>query len=97
MKLSINQKNLIDVCQSNNISYLGLFGSYSRGEEKKTSDIDLLVDFKETKSLFELARIKFSFEKIFHKEVDLVLKNSLKVELKTYIFNDLQTLYEENK
>ena len=97
MKLKKNQKNLVNVCLTNNISYLGLFGSYSRGEEKKTSDIDLLVDFKETKSLFELARIKFEFEDIFHKEVDLVIREGLKKELKPYILKDLQTLYEEKK
>ena len=31
--------------QEQGISYLGLFGSAARGEEKSNSDIDVLIDF----------------------------------------------------
>ncbi|MBI2641375.1 nucleotidyltransferase domain-containing protein [Candidatus Roizmanbacteria bacterium] len=95
MKLSINQNNLRDLCKLNNISYLGIFGSYSRGDEKKTSDIDLLIDFKKTKSFFELAPIQAQFEKIFRKPIDLVLKNRIKKSFKPYIYKDLIPLYEK--
>ncbi len=46
------------VCKDNNISFLGLFGSYARHENTEESDIDLLIDFYETKSLLEIAHIQ---------------------------------------
>ncbi len=35
------------------ISKIGLFGSYSRQEQKKGSDIDILVDFQQDKETFD--------------------------------------------
>ncbi|OGK26211.1 hypothetical protein A2954_04470 [Candidatus Roizmanbacteria bacterium RIFCSPLOWO2_01_FULL_37_12] len=97
MKLSINKKQIASLCQSNDISYLGLFGSYARGDQKKRSDIDILVEFKEIKSLFELADVQIQLENIFDKKIDLILKNSVKKSYKPYIFKDLVPLYEEKQ
>ncbi len=56
-----------------------LFGSYSRGEERPDSDIDLLVRFdEETRiSLFKYANIILALEAASGKEVDLVQEGSL--------------------
>jgi hypothetical protein len=77
--------------------YLGLFGSHSRGEETPNSDVDLMYEFADNKTitLFGLARIKRSFEKILGKSVDLVSKKNIKERLKPYINKDLVTIYEE--
>ena len=37
--------SIIRVCRNNDISFLGLFGSYSRAEQKEKSDIDFLAKF----------------------------------------------------
>lgn len=95
MKISINKDHLESVCNQQNISYLGVFGSEARSEARDNSDIDVLVDFGETKSYFELARAQEALENIFKKKVDLVLKNNIKISLKPYILNDLTTLYEK--
>ncbi len=36
---------------------IGIFGSFARKEETSDSDIDILVKFKETVSLLDLAKI----------------------------------------
>lgn len=56
-----------------------LFGSYSRGEERPDSDIDLLVRFDEDAqiSLFKYASIILTLEAALGKEVDLVQEGSL--------------------
>ena len=56
-----------------------LFGSYSRGEERPDSDIDLLVRFDEESriSLFKYASIILTLEAALGKEVDLVQEGSL--------------------
>jgi len=84
-----------DIFREQGIKYLGLFGSYARNEAKKDSDIDLLVDFRQTKSLFELADIVLFLRKILGKEVDLVDRKTLKRDFAPYIMQDLITVYEE--
>lgn len=73
--------------------YLGIFGSQARGEAKPSSDVDILVDFDQPKSFFQLARIKEKLEKVFNNRVDLVLRTNIKEQLKPHIMHDLITLY----
>ena len=56
-----------------------LFGSYSRGEERPDSDVDLLVRFDSDAriSLFKYAGIILALEAALGKEVDLVQEGSL--------------------
>lgn len=93
MQISINQNLINTICDQEGIAYLGLFGSQARGDANKSSDVDLLVDFKQTKSFFQLARIQEKLEGAFDKKVDLVLNTSIKEPLKPYILKDLVTLY----
>ena len=46
------------------IKSLRLFGSYLRGEQKNTSDIDLLIDFEQTPTLFELMDLEEELEEV---------------------------------
>lgn len=78
------------------ITYLGLFGSTARNEDRPTSDVDLLVDFNQTKTLFDLSDVQSDLEAILGKKVDLVLKNRVKKQLLPYIQKDLTTIYEQN-
>ena len=83
------------LCRKEDITFLGLFGSYSRGEQKPDSDVDVLIEYRDIKSLFDLARIQIELEKLLGKEVDLVVKRNIKPALKPYIFSDLIKIYEE--
>jgi predicted nucleotidyltransferase len=74
---------------------IGIFGSFARKEDTPDSDIDILVKFKETISLLELAKIHRELSQILGKEVDLVTEPSVKNErLKRYIYNDLKIIFE---
>ena len=95
MQISIDHQLINSICLEEDISYLGLFGSNARGDARKSSDVDILVDFNNTKSYFQLAQVQEKFEKIFQKKVDLVLKTAVKNHLKSYIAKDLITLYEK--
>lgn len=66
---------------------LGIFGSYSRGEQKKTSDIDILVDFSETPDLLKFIELERTLEQLLGCKVDLVRKQSVRPELKTIILS----------
>lgn len=65
---------------------IGLFGSYSRGKQKETSDIDILVEFEEDALTFDnYMDLKFNIEDLFRKSVDLVILDDIKPSLKQSI------------
>ncbi len=57
---------------------VGIFGSFARGDNKKGSDIDLLVEFKESPSLLTLIKLENDLSDILGIKVDLVTTGALK-------------------
>jgi predicted nucleotidyltransferase len=72
---------------------ISLFGSYSRGEEKRGSDIDLIVDFKTRKSLMELVRIENHLSKAVGKKIDLLTEKSISPYILSRIENERRVLF----
>ena len=66
---------------------LGLFGSYARGEDTETSDLDFIVEF-EKKTFDAYMDLKAFLEKLFKRKVDLVLNDAIKPRLRKTILNE---------
>lgn len=81
--------NLPQLRQKYHIKSLGIFGSYVRGEQKKKSDLDLLVEFSKTPGLFEYIELEDELSEIVGIKVDLVTKNSLKPNIGKYILREV--------
>jgi len=60
------------------VDRLGLFGSYVRVQERRRSDIDLLVSFQRDIDLFEFLDLKEFLQERLHHKVDLVMDSALK-------------------
>lgn len=73
-----------------------LFGSCSRGEDTKDSDVDILVQYKdnETITLFTISRMMCSLRKILNRPVDLVEAEGLLPFAKESVDNDKVLIYE---
>jgi len=71
-----------------NVKEIGFFGSYVRGEESETSDVDVLVDFFEPIG-WEFIDFKEFLEEILGLEVDLVTVKALKPQLKEKILKEV--------
>jgi uncharacterized protein len=56
---------------------VAVFSSYARGEEKPESDIDVLVEFSETKGLLTLVRIERELSEFLGVKVDLLTEESI--------------------
>ena len=95
MNIQYDKKRLEDICRSNDISFLGLFGSFATGKEHPDSDVDLLVDFNQTKSLLEKGKALVELQDLFNKEVDLVSRRNVKPSLRPFIDSQIVTLYGE--
>lgn len=66
----------------------GIFGSYARGEQKKSSDVDIVVKINKDISLLDFIRLKQEMEEKLHKKVDLVEYAALKPLIKDQIMHD---------
>ena len=60
------------------ISEIGLFGSYVKGMQKESSDIDILVEFYKTTDLLSFVHLKNYLSDLLEVNVDLVMKRALK-------------------
>ncbi|MEO0091987.1 MAG: nucleotidyltransferase family protein [candidate division WOR-3 bacterium] len=71
------------------VKEIGLFGSYLRGAQKATSDIDVLVDFKEGADLFSLVGLAIFLEEKLGVKVDVVPKRALRKELREQVLKEV--------
>jgi len=69
-----------------------VFGSFARGENSAESDLDLLVEYRNDVSLFDVGGLKFELEQVLGCSVDLVSKKYLKPRVKNYILQDMQRI-----
>jgi len=71
------------------VKEIGIFGSYVRGEAKRRSDVDILVDFYEIPDLLKFIELEGRLGKILGVQVDLVRKPSIRKELKKAILDEV--------
>ena len=71
------------------VKKIGVFGSYLRGEQKKKSDVDILVEFFKEPSLFEFLDLEEFLSNLLKIKVDLVMKNALKPHIGKHILKEV--------
>ncbi len=88
--LSVNQikEKVLPILKAAGIKRSSLFGSYVRGEQLENSDVDLLVEYPEKTTLFDIGELKINLEDALGKSVDLVGYNVIKPRLKQYILSE---------
>ena len=72
------QKEMAELKARYSVESLELFGSYVRGEQDNKSDVDILVAYKKTPSMFEHIAFENYLSDLLGAKVDLVMKSSLK-------------------
>ncbi len=72
---------------------VAVFGSYIRGEESQESDIDIIVEFSERKSLLELVRIERELSDVLGIKVDLLTEKSISPYLIDTIKREMEVIY----
>jgi predicted nucleotidyltransferase len=73
------------------VNHIGLFGSYSRGEQTKSSDIDLLVDFEPSMENYDnFMGLCDLVEQLFQgEEVEVITQNGLSKYIGPYILKEV--------
>ena len=78
-----------DLYQKYSVVEIGVFGSIVRGEQKKRSDIDILVAFEKVPDLLKFIELERYLGKLLRKRVDLVEKTALRPRLKEMILREV--------
>ena len=82
------EKKIKPVLQKHKATRAGIFGSYARGDYKKKSDVDILVELDKNLSLDDVIGIKIELEKALKKKVDLVEYEIIRPELREIILKE---------
>lgn len=91
--LSILKKNKAKI-YSYGVNKIGIFGSYTRGDQTPQSDIDFIVIFRDgEKNYKSFINLAFFLENLFHKKIDLLTDKSISPFLKPYI--DKEVIFEK--
>lgn len=72
---------------------VAVFGSYARREERVESDIDVIVEFSEKKSLLELVRIERELSEALGMKVDLLTEKSISPYLIDIVREQMEVIY----
>ena len=87
----IIEKHKQEISEKYHISEIGIFGSYTRGEQQEAdSDIDILVSFDKPIGFMKFMRLEFYLSELLGKKVDLVTKDSLKPHIGSVILKETQ-------
>ncbi len=82
------KKKVIPILERYGVKRAALFGSFVRGEMKKGSDIDILVEIDKDISLLDFAGIKVELEDALGKKVDLAEYETLKPSIKRHVLKE---------
>lgn len=79
---------IIPILKEHGIRRAGVFGSLARGERRKDSDIDIVVEIENDISLLEFIGIKQQLEEALDLKVDLVEYKAIKPRIKKQILKE---------
>ena len=80
-------KSIIKVLKKYNVKKAGIFGSYARGEQKKNSDVDIIIQAPKDMGI-EFVRLNYDLEDALNEKVDLITYNSIHPLIKERILNE---------
>ena len=71
------------------VKRMGVFGSYVRNEQRRKSDVDILVEFSKPIGLFTFMDIEEYLQNLLKIKVDLVSKKALKPKIGEHILREV--------
>lgn len=71
------------------VKSLALFGSVARNDATERSDVDVLVDFEQTVTLFDLVALQLDLERLLAvNKVDVVMRDSIYPQIRESILSE---------
>ncbi len=70
------------------VKRIGLFGSFARGEENESSDVDIMVEFEQP-TFDNFMKLAFFLEDLLGRRVELVTPDSLSPYIAPYVKDEV--------
>src|SRR6266566_3365286 len=77
-----------DLLRKYSVKRIGLFGSYARGEQRRGSDVDFLVEF-EKPTYDNFIELNFSLERLLRRKVELITHGSLSRHIQPFVDKEI--------
>jgi len=90
------EEKLAKICEENDVTFVAIFGSFVRGEQRKKSDIDIAIEFDRSKgkTLLDLVHLEYELTKVFKRKVDLGIFSSISPYIIEDVKKEMQVIYE---
>ena len=79
---------ILPILKEHGVVKAAIFGSVARGEADSKSDVDILVKFRETPTLFDLGGLYADLREKLGRRPDIVMYGSLDRRRKPYVMRD---------
>ena len=95
-KKGLEQK-IAEVCRKNDAVFLAVFGSFVTGEQNRKSDVDIAIEFDQSKrkTLLDLLRLEDELSIVFKRKVDLGVFSSLNPCIVEDVKREMRVIYEK--
>lgn len=80
------KSKIVEVLKKNGVVKAGIFGSYARGEQKQSSDIDLVIEVNG--SLLDVIRIEREIKQKLRRKIDVLTYGAISPYLKERILKE---------
>jgi uncharacterized protein len=86
--LQIKRKKILQIAARHGARKVRVFGSVARGEARRGSDIDFLVEMDEGRSLLDHAALILDLERLLKRPVDVASERGLRQPLRKEVLRD---------
>jgi predicted nucleotidyltransferase len=88
--VTLLRQNLPALRDHYGVRFMGVFGSYVRGEQRRGSDLDLLVEFDDRPlTLLQFIALEYYLSDLLKVKVDLVERNIIKPTIGRHILDEI--------
>ncbi len=95
MTTEIIKKKIVPILKRRGVLKAAVFGSAARGKMTKKSDVDLLLEISQNKTLFDIIKLKLELEEKLKRSVDIVEYSAIHPLIKNQVLKEQKNIYEK--
>lgn len=92
MTIDRNREEILRIAARHGARNVRVFGSVARGDDRAGSDVDLLVEMEDDRSLLDLVGLEQDLEELLRRHVDVLTDDSIHPALRPRISAEARAL-----
>ena len=88
LSLRVHRDEVLRIAARHGAYNVRVFGSFARGQADADSDVDLLVDLEQGRSLFDLGGLLMDLQELLGRQVDVVTANGLRDRIRDRVLRE---------